>query len=248
MRSRTASSASRACSRGIAYSISTKRSSRVLMRMRSLRSIELVPTRRCSPTIAARRGDQLGRARARPPRSAPKKYVREEDLGPPALVRALRRGGSSVRLLHSSEHVSVCGQPVELEVVVAPSTRSSSSASTSCERRRLLDVAERERRHALQRDLGDDAERAEPDPCAVEHLGLLVGRARAARSPSAVTSSSAADERREPAEPRRRCRACRSTMAPAMVWRSMSPRFGSAEPALRELLVEPPDRDARPRP
>ena len=96
---------------------------------------------------------------------------------------------------------------------------------------------EQEGRHALQRDLGDDAERAEPDAGRRRSTLGLVGRRALHDRPSAGDQLEPDDLRREAAE-RGAGAVGAGEIAPAMVCRSMSPRLGSAQAVGRQLRVE----------
>ena len=80
----------------------------------------------------------------------------------------------------------------------------------------MLDRLEQERRHALHRDLDDDAERTEPEAGGGQQSGvvLVVDTEQLAVGGD---ERQADDLRRQAAEARARCRGCPSIVAPAIV-------------------------------
>src|SRR6266540_3649798 len=143
IRSRTPSTASTACSRGIAYSSSTKRTTLVLTKIRSLRL-----------TISVRPSETPGRDHGT------EEHVREEDLGAPRLVRALLVDGRVRPIVGDDRGLIGVREPVELEMVVLVDQRRE-VREDAVERARLLEVVHVERGHALKRELRHDAEGTE---------------------------------------------------------------------------------------
>ena len=102
--------------------------------------------------------------------------------------RAARGARRAAGCWSSSCTVSVCGQPVELEVVGGSAARVDTRRAL-VERLGMLDRVQQERGHALDGDLDEHAERAEPERA--RRAAARRSRSRSTveqRSPSPVTS------------------------------------------------------------
>ena len=234
----------RASARGIAYSISRKRTRRRLTKTRCEWSVQ-VRAPSALADIRASGGTRAGTRR--PAATTPAKA---------ALARissshtARQRGSGREPLLQrdagvalQQRHVGV-REPVELDVVgrrhqlveaaraprssvPGPSTARSANAGSAC------------RVTAVTTPSAPSPTRAAANSSGCRSASQVEHRAGRRHQ------LEAADLRRQPAEPRARCRACRSRARRRCVCRSMSPRLVSDQPRRDELGVEPVQRRSR---
>ena len=203
---------------------------------------EVHPARRAEDAVAAvddvalgrRAGDELGDRRRRPREAAPDLADEAEaevladplvaDVAEPRL-RAARLVGADVALDLAAP--AAAGHPVQLEVVDGGGVLEQ-PVEDVVERLDGLAGVQVERRHALQRDLGDDARARRRPTRATRSSSASVG-VDATTSPVPVTSSipTTVVARLPSPSP---VPWVAVAMAPAIDWRSMSPRFGIASP------------------
>ena len=168
--------ASAACSRGSAYSISSKRTSRGLAKT----SKDSATRSRCEaprPASRLRLGIACGARRADAVEQ-PEHVVVDHDVLQPLAPRAPRRGRRVAAVVGARQRERRVREREQLEVVVAVDVRVE-LVEHVVERERLVDGVEAEGGHAAQGDGGHDSERAEPDPRGAQ---LVAARRRSARS------------------------------------------------------------------